>query len=198
MLVLTIVVAYLIGSISSSTLLSRWFAKIDIREHGSGNAGATNTLRVLGLRFALVVLFADILKGMLAIAIAWWVGHGNPWYTFIDGTAVIVGHNWPVFFGFRGGKGVATTIGVYAITMFVPAVTAGVIAIVLVAVSRFVSLGALTFTILTPIFILVLEPHRTGALVFAIVIAVVSVVRHRRNITRLLKGQEHRIFTKRF
>lgn len=197
MIIVSIILGYLIGSISTSTLISKWVAKIDIREHGSGNAGATNTLRVLGLRLAILVLALDIFKGILAISIAWGLGHGNPWFAYLSGLAVIVGHNWPVFFQFRGGKGIATTIGVLAMVMFVPAALAGVIAITLVIVTRFVSLGALIFTILTPIFVAILEPARTGAIVFAAVIAVMSIYRHRKNIQRLLKGQENRISSKR-
>ncbi|GMA52520.1 glycerol-3-phosphate acyltransferase [Alicyclobacillus contaminans] len=196
MLIVSVILSYLIGSISSSTLLGRWIAKIDIREHGSGNAGATNTLRVLGWRLAIIVLLADVLKGMVAICLAWNLGHGGAWTTYLSGLAVIVGHNWPIFFGFRGGKGVATTIGVLLLTMPVPAVLAGVLAIVLVLVTRIVSVGALTFTILTPIFLILLEHHRTGALVFAIVIALLSIYQHRQNLVRLMNGRENRIFSK--
>jgi glycerol-3-phosphate acyltransferase PlsY len=195
MLLLSIVVAYLIGSISSSTLISRWFAKIDIREHGSGNAGATNTLRVLGLRWALVVLAADILKGMVAVWIAWWWCPHVPWAPYATGLAAIAGHNWPVFFGFRGGKGVATTIGVMAWLMFVPAALAGIIAIVLIVLTRYVSLGALAFTVLTPLFALVLHFHAMSV-VFATVVSLLSLYRHRSNIKRLIRRQEHRIFNK--
>jgi glycerol-3-phosphate acyltransferase PlsY len=197
-LIVCVILAYLIGSISPSTLFGKWIAHIDIREHGSGNAGATNTLRVLGPRVAVLVLLLDILKGMLAIAIAWNVGHGGPWTTYLSGLAVIVGHNWPVFFGFRGGKGVATTIGVLLLTMPTPALLAGLIAIALVILTRIVSVGALVFAVLTPVFLVLLEPYRTGALLFSAVVAVMSIYRHRKNIERLLKGQENRIFTKRF
>ncbi len=197
MFVVCLLLAYCIGSISSSTLIGKWIAHIDIREHGSGNAGATNTLRVLGLKLALLVLAIDIFKGMVAIFLAWWLGHGDPWLTYGAGLAVIVGHNWPVFFQFRGGKGVATTIGVLALLMFIPAALAGVIAITLVILTRYVSLGALTFTILTPIFAALLEPAKPSAIVFASVVAALSIYRHRQNIERLVKGQENRIFSKR-
>lgn len=186
--------AYCIGSISSSTIISRYFAHLDIREHGSGNAGATNTLRVLGLRWALVVLAADILKGMAAVGVAWALGHGNPWFTYLSGLAVIVGHNWPLFFGFRGGKGIATAIGVYILVMFIPAAIAGAIAIALVALTRWVSLGALVFTVLTPVCVSLLHP-RSGAIVFACLVAILSIYRHRQNIVRLIHGEEHKIFT---
>lgn len=187
------ILAYAIGSVSTSTIISRYIAHLDIREHGSGNAGATNTLRVLGLRWALLVLALDILKGMVAVAMAKALGHNAPWYVYLSGLAVIVGHNWPVFFGFRGGKGIATAIGVYVLVMFVPAVVAGVIAIALVAFTRFVSLGALTFAVLTPICASLLHP-RSGAVVFASLVAILSIYTHRHNIVRLLHGEEHKIF----
>lgn len=194
-LLLSGVLAYLIGSISSSTLVGKWFAHIDIREHGSGNAGATNTLRVLGLKWALVVLAVDIVKGMVAIFIAWYLGHGDPWYAYLSGLAVIIGHNWPLYFGFRGGKGIATTIGVLALLMFIPALLAGILAITLVIVTRYVSLGALVFTILTPVFVLVLH-YDAKAAIFAGIVAIFSIYRHKANIVRLVKGKESRVFSR--
>jgi len=195
LLILSVIFAYLIGSISFSTLVGKWFAKLDIREHGSGNAGATNTLRVLGLKWAIVVLAADIFKGMVAIFIAWSFGHGNPVYAYLSGLAVIIGHNWPVYFGFRGGKGIATTIGVLALLMFIPALLAGILAILLVVLTRFVSLGALVFTILTPVFVILLHQPTNSAL-FATIVAVFSVYRHRANIVRLVQGKENRVFSR--
>ncbi|MCF8563728.1 glycerol-3-phosphate 1-O-acyltransferase PlsY [Alicyclobacillus tolerans] len=193
--IVSVVLAYLIGSISSSTIVGKWFKKMDIRDHGSGNAGATNTLRVLGWKWAVVVLAADILKGIVAILLAWHFGHGSVWTTYLSGLAVIAGHNWPLYFGFRGGKGIATTIGVLVLVMFVPALLAGIIAIALVVVTRYVSLGALTFTILTPVFVILLQ-HHVGAAVFAAIVALFSIYRHRANIGRLIRGEEHRVFSK--
>ena len=195
MLVLSAVIAYLIGSISFSTLIGRWFGKIDIREHGSGNAGATNTLRVLGARYAIIVLLADIAKGIIAVLLAKALGGGNPWVTYISALAVIVGHNWPIYFGFRGGKGVATTIGVLLVLMPKSLLTACLIAVILIAITRYVSLGALVLTVLTPI-VGILYHSGTGKVILAVVIAVLTIWRHRKNIERLLRGQEHRVFSK--
>ena len=194
MSLLAVVIAYLIGSISPSMLISKWIGHTDIRKHGSGNAGATNTLRVLGIKWAVTVLLLDIVKGILAVEIAKLLMPGNPVVMYLAGFAVVCGHNWPVFFGFRGGKGIATTIGVFVVLLTLPALIAGVIAIVLVATTRYVSLGALTFTILTPIFIAVI-PHHTSSLIFASAVAVMSIYRHRENISRLVKGEESRIFS---
>lgn len=193
MVVLTTLIAYLIGSISSSTLISRWFAKMDIREHGSGNAGATNTLRVLGVRWAVVVLAFDIVKGVVAVLIAHALVHGSAWALYLAGLAAIVGHNWPVFFGFRGGKGIATTIGVLLWLMPVPTALAGACAIVVILLTRYVSLGSLVLTVMVPIIGALLRDD-VGAIVFAIAVALLSIWRHQANIGRLLRGQEHQIF----
>ncbi|MCL6592827.1 MAG: glycerol-3-phosphate 1-O-acyltransferase PlsY [Alicyclobacillus sp.] len=195
MLFLSLLVAYLIGSVSTSTLLTRWVAGKDIRQFGSGNAGATNTLRVLGLRYALVVLAADILKGMVAVWLSQALTHGSVWAVYLSALAVMVGHNWPVFFGFRGGKGIATAIGTLALLMFPAAALAGAIGIVLVMVTRYVSLGALSFTILTPICAWLLhEP--LSAILFATAVMVLSIYRHRKNIQRLARGQEPKVFSR--
>jgi acyl phosphate:glycerol-3-phosphate acyltransferase len=194
MIVLSVLIAYCLGSISTSTLIGMWVGNIDIRKHGSGNAGATNTLRVLGLKWAIIVLLVDVLKGVIAVLLARWLGHGDVLYIYASGLAVIFGHNWPVFFQFRGGKGVATTIGVLLLTMIQPALIAGVVAIAVVAITRWISLGSLTFTVLTCVVAMCLhEP--TSAIVFSALVAVMSIYRHRANIVRLVKGEEHRIFS---
>lgn len=195
--VLAVILAYVMGSLSFSTLISRWFAHIDIREHGSGNAGATNTLRVLGARYAVAVLGLDIGKGIAAVWLARWISHGSVWAVYAAGLAVIVGHNWPVFFGFRGGKGIAATIGVIATLMLVPGLLAGAIAIALLITTRLVSLGALVFTVLTPVFVLLMTPA-PARLTLSLLIAALSIYRHKANIVRLVRGQEPRIFNKKF
>ncbi|WP_067925819.1 glycerol-3-phosphate 1-O-acyltransferase PlsY [Alicyclobacillus shizuokensis] len=196
MLVLSILVAYLLGSISTSTLIARWLARIDIRQHGSGNAGATNTLRVLGLKWGVTVLVLDVLKGVVAVLIAQAWGHGNPWFLYLSGLAVIVGHNWPVFFGLRGGKGVATTIGVYLLLLPWPTVCAGIVALTLIVLTRFVSLGALTFVVLAPVFVVLIHPQ-IGVFLFTCAAAVLSIYRHRANIGRLWRREENQIFGRR-
>jgi len=195
MAVLSVLLAYLIGSISTSTILSKWVAHLDIREHGSGNAGATNTLRVLGIKWGVTVLAIDIVKGVIAVLLASAIGNHHLWVTYAAGIAVICGHNWPVFFGFRGGKGIATTIGVLLVLMFLPSIVAGVVALVMVAITRYVSVGALTFTILCVLFAAVID-HRSAEVILAFFIASLSVYRHRANIVRLIQGQESRIFSR--
>lgn len=194
-MILSLLLAYLLGSISTSTLITRWRARIDIRDVGSGNAGATNTLRVLGVRWGLVVLALDALKGVIATIIAIALVHHEPLAWFAAGLAVVAGHNWPVFFGFRGGKGIATTIGVYLVLLPVPALLAGAIAILLIIVTRYVSLGALSLVVLTPVFCGLLG-RPVAVILFTALIAALSVYRHRQNIVRLVRGQEHRVFSR--
>ncbi|WP_188882729.1 glycerol-3-phosphate 1-O-acyltransferase PlsY [Alicyclobacillus cellulosilyticus] len=193
MWLLCLLFAYGIGSISTSTIVSRVVARIDIREHGSGNAGATNTVRVLGLKWGLVVLIADVAKGVIASLLAMGWAHGTPWVVYAAGIAAIAGHNWPVFFGFRGGKGIATAIGVLSTWMLLPALAAGAVAVALLLLTRYVSLASLMFTILTPAFGVWFHAP-WGAVAASAVIALLSIYRHRQNIVRLAKGKEHRIF----
>lgn len=184
-------VAYLLGSINFSFLIAKKIAGIDIRQHGSKNAGATNTLRVLGKGPALFVLLLDAAKGAVAVLLAMLLTD-QIWAWFLAGFLAIMGHNWPVFFGFKGGKGIATTIGVVATLMFLPALAAGVIAIIMIVIFRYVSLGSLVFVTLLPISLLLFQrpiDYVIGSLVFLIL----SYWRHRTNIVRLVKGQENKI-----
>lgn len=196
MLFLSIIIAYLLGSISFSYLLGRLLKGIDIRKHGSGNAGATNTLRILGKGPAIAVLALDIIKGIVAVWLPVWLGIGDPWALAICGVAAIAGHNWPVFFGFKGGKGIATTIGVMATLAFLPALFAGIIAILSIVLTRYVSLGSLLFTGLMPIFIAAMgRPYEILAV--SLLLAVFAFVRHRTNIVKLLNGKENKLGSRR-
>lgn len=193
---IAIVISYLLGSLMFSLIVGRMMRGVDIRKHGSGNAGATNTLRVLGIVPAIIVFALDMLKGMGAVWIGFWLADGNLWITVSCGLAAIIGHNWPVFFSFRGGKGIATTIGVVAILSFFPALIAGVIAIVSIIFTRYVSLGSLIFTTLMPITALLMsEPIQI--ITTLLIIFVFAVYRHRSNIVRLIQGQENKLGNKR-
>jgi glycerol-3-phosphate acyltransferase PlsY len=195
-LILSVVIAYLLGSVSFSYLAGRLIAGIDIREHGSGNAGATNTLRVLGPKVAAFVLLADLLKGVISVLLAEWLTGGQEAAAVCAGIAAIAGHNWPVYFGFRGGKGIATTIGVSFTLVPLVALSAGIVALLLLLALRIVSLASLTFTTLMPIFVF-LYHMPLNKLWFTLILAALALWRHRSNIERLLKGEEKRIGRKR-
>jgi len=190
--VISTVIAYLLGSISFSYLITKIILKDDIRNHGSGNAGATNTLRVLGFFPAVLVLLLDVFKGVVAIGIAAWLGD-REWMLPFAGFMAIIGHNWPVFFGFRGGKGVATTIGVFATLFFMPSVYAGILAVALIALTRYVSLGSLLFVAAAPIFALFIGDYPFSYVYIGLIIALLSYLRHRTNIIRLVNGTENKL-----
>ncbi len=190
--ILICIAAYLLGSVSFSYLIARIVKKIDIRDHGSGNAGATNTLRVLGTGPAIAVLALDVIKGIIAVWLGYWFS-SEPIVPFLAGISAIIGHNWPIFFGFRGGKGVATTIGVFVTLAFLPAIYAGIIAIVAIFITRFVSLGSLIFVVLTPAFIFLLGGYPASYILLGTILAVLSVWRHRTNVQRLFSGTESKL-----
>ncbi|TCS93411.1 glycerol-3-phosphate 1-O-acyltransferase PlsY [Hazenella coriacea] len=189
--VLPTILSYFIGSISFSYLVARYLKGIDIRSHGSGNAGATNTLRVLGKVPGIAVFFLDVFKGMGAVGIGA-LFNSSEVGLVVCGIAAIVGHNWPIFLRFRGGKGVATTVGVTALLFFYAALISGILAILFIILTRYVSLGSLIYTISIPV-ILLLMNQSSSIIWLTTVIAVLAIYQHRQNITNLVKGQERKI-----
>jgi glycerol-3-phosphate acyltransferase PlsY len=195
--VLLVVAAYLLGSVPTSVWVGKIFFKIDVREHGSGNAGATNTIRVLGWKAGLPVFIFDVFKGWLAVSLAkffleYQVMPENLVYFRISlAAAVVLGHVFPVFAGFRGGKGVATLLGVgmalYPVTVWI---VLAVFVIVLLS-SGFVSLGSVTAAILFP-FIDYFGIHQESVWLtgLSILVAIFVPWTHRKNIRRLLKREE--------
>ncbi|GGG05524.1 glycerol-3-phosphate 1-O-acyltransferase PlsY [Paenibacillus aceti] len=193
--VIAVLASYLLGSVSFSVVIAKALKGIDIRQHGSGNAGATNTLRVLGTGPAILVLTLDVLKGIAAVWIGRWLGDGSVWVPALCGIAVIIGHNWPVYFRFRGGKGIASTIGVMASLFFLPALYAGIIAILSIVFTRYVSLGSLIFVLLTPVFLVISEGIGPYFWV-SLLICLFAVWRHRTNIVKLVQGKENKLGSK--
>lgn len=192
--IVAVVLSYLIGSVSFSIVIAKWVKGIDIRQHGSGNAGATNTLRVLGKGPGLLVFILDIAKGIGAVLL----GHAfsdNGWIPVLCGLAAIIGHNWPVWFKFKGGKGIATTVGVIATLAFVPALCAGIAAILTIALTRYVSLGSLVFAALTPVLILLMQ-YSLPLLCGSLALAAFAFLRHRTNIVKLVQGSENKLGAK--
>lgn len=190
--VIPLILSYLLGSVSFSYLLTRYLKGVDIRDYGSGNAGATNTMRVLGKGPALLVFLLDALKGMGAAGIGYLFSEGNQTIMMACGIAAIVGHNWPIFLRFRGGKGIATTVGVTALLAFSAALIAGVFAILFIVITRYVSLGSLIYASVIPIAMLFLDYPATF-IWLCLIITLMAVVRHKQNIINLFKGQERKI-----
>ena len=204
------IIAYLIGSINFSILISKKKAGFDIREKGSGNAGTTNMLRSVGKGAAIVTLILDILKGVVTIWFSIFYGFMlyKIWNINIDyailvqvsGIFVIVGHTYPIYFGFKGGKGVATALGILLVTNWHIGVICLVFALVLIIVSRMVSVGAICAAILFPVLTLFsyessfIEPG--NYMVFSIIIAIIVCFNHRENIKRIMNGTENKISLK--
>ena len=193
MIVLACLAGYLLGSISASYIAGKLSSGVDIRDHGSGNAGATNTLRVLGWRLAVLVALADVFKGVLAVSFADLVTGGASAALALAALAAVVGHNWPIFLGFRGGKGIATAIGVLLTLTPGAALYSLLLAVLLLVGTRYMSLAALAFVTFTPIFQLFMHVHPIDTVV-AVAIALLAYWRHRGNIERLRRGTERRLF----
>ncbi|BES65383.1 glycerol-3-phosphate 1-O-acyltransferase PlsY [Gottschalkiaceae bacterium SANA] len=189
---LVIVLSYLLGNISTGFLLGKWLRKTDIREFGSKNAGATNALRVFGVKIGLMTLAGDMLKGFLATRIGFALG--GELVMAIAALSVVIGHNYPVFLKFKGGKGIATTAGVLlALSPILLLVQVGIMALI-VWVTKYVSLGSVVNAILLPILIAIFYRPFSGTLVAATVLmGLMAVFRHRANIVRLINGTERKL-----
>ena len=197
---LLIVLAYLIGSIPSSVWVSQFFFKIDIRDYGSGNAGATNAYRVLGPKWGTIVMVMDMLKGIAAVKLALLL----PAYADNEinlqnlqtglGLAAVIGHIFPIWADFRGGKGVATLFGlVLGISPWTVLSCVGVFMLVLY-LTRFVSLSSILASVAFPVFILVIfNVDNPAYRVFAIAVALMVLLTHQKNIGRLLRGDENKV-----
>jgi len=198
-----IILGYLIGSIPVGFILGKLARGIDIREHGSGNIGMTNVMRILGVRAGVFVFFADIAKGAAAVALAWAILAYSPnmvvWGQVAGGAAAIVGHSWPIYIGFKGGRGIATGFGAVLVLSWPVGLIAFTVFLLVVGLSRYVSLGsilgALTM-LLAMIPFVVLDVWSFGHfayIVFGLVVVPIVIFRHRDNIRRLLSGTESKI-----
>ena len=177
-----VILSYLLGSISFGYIIAKKVKKVDIRKVGSGNAGATNISRALGFKFALVVFLLDVGKGLLAVLLAAWLT-SNPWTIIFCAYAVICGHNWPIFFSFKGGRGSATTLGVFLGIMPVPALIVFVIIVVIILTTRYVSLASLREPFHPSVY-LSLSSH--GNILFSVCPSSPLLFAHIPNIKRLL------------
>ena len=205
--ILIAVISYLIGSISFSVIISKKMAGFDVREKGSGNAGSTNVLRTVGKKAAAITLLCDILKGVVSILLAILIG--TIWKDVdkelilqIAGIAVVVGHTFPIFFGFKGGKGVATSLGVLLMSNWQIGLICLVFALVLMALTKMVSLGSCGAAVLFPVLTLfindnytILTEGKSGRVyfVYSVILAIIVLYNHRSNIKRMLNGTENKL-----
>ncbi len=209
-LLISAAVAYLIGSLDFAIILSKGLGKSDVREKGSGNAGATNVLRNHGVKMALATTVGDVGKASIAVALAWFVIFplcGAPMYAlhgaYVAAVFVVLGHLFPVFFGFRGGKGVTTMFGAFVVIQ--PLIALGCFAafVIIIAISKMVSLGAISAATLLSVVMFIghkywADPPMTDLQIgwFTAAVVIVStlvIVKHKDNIKRLIKGEERKI-----
>ena len=202
--IIVAIIAYLLGSISFSVIISKKVAGFDVREKGSGNAGSTNVLRAVGKGAAAITLVCDILKGVVAVLIAFLAGKivkglDNALLVQIAGICVILGHTFPVFFKFKGGKGIATSLGVLLITNWQIGLICLVFALVLIALTRMVSVGSIAAAVLFPVLVIFINQNylvsasNWSYLIYSIILAVLIIFNHRANIKRLLAGEENKL-----
>ena len=200
------IIAYLIGSVNFSVIFSKKFAGFDVREKGSGNAGTTNMLRSVGKKAAAITLVCDILKGVVSIAIAILLGNipdmNKELLVQIAGVAVILGHTFPVFFGFKGGKGIATSLGVLLLSNWQIGLICLIFALVLMCLTRMVSVGSCAAAVLFPILTLFINDHYTVLtegnsgnvyFIYSVILAIIVLFNHRSNIKRILNGTENKV-----
>ena len=204
-----VIISYLLGSIPFGVLISRWFARVDVRNFGSGKMGATNVLRVAGKKAATLVVALDLCKGVLAVATAWFIFRGGAlvvigsteWWLVksapaMASLAAMAGHTWPVFLKFKGGRGVATYFGGLAVLCPPAFLFGGQVALLSAGLTRYASVGSLagavgTYAILLPLTIV--NGYPIEYLLYALVGTIGIFVTHRDNITRLLAGTERRL-----
>ena len=195
------IIAYAIGSINFSVILSRKLAGFDVREKGSGNAGTTNMLRTVGKKAALITLICDILKGIVSILISILIGNIMPnldraLLVQIAGLGAVIGHTFPIFFKFKGGKGVATALGIILLTNWQIGLICLLFGIILIIITRMVSLGSIMSAILFPVLTIFIHSNYIvdgNYIVFGILLGVFVTFNHRENLKRILNGTENRI-----
>lgn len=190
--ILVIIISYFIGNFSTSYVLGKLIKNIDIRNYGSGNAGATNALRVFGAKFAAATFLIDALKGTLAVIICSKImGFDGE---LLAGISVIIGHNWPVILKFKGGKGMASTIGVMLTVNYLTAIICIFLGLLVVFKTKYVSLASIVAVSLLPIVgVLTYRPFNINFFIFTLMLSVMAVYRHKSNIVRLINGKEHKI-----
>ena len=188
--ILAIIASYLIGSIPFGLLVGKLWANLDVREYGSGNIGTSNVLRTVGPAAAIIVFALDVAKGAVAVYLGTLAG--GEFVRIMAGVAAIAGHNWPIYLKFKGGKGIATSLGaVISLTPVIALILLG-LWIAIVGITRYISLGSLAAAVLFPIFLIISHAPLTYVLA-GVLISAFAIYRHRSNIQRVLAGTEHKI-----
>jgi glycerol-3-phosphate acyltransferase PlsY len=205
-IIIVAIISYLIGSIMFSVIFTKKIAGFDVRTRGSGNAGSTNVLRVAGKKVAIITLICDILKGVVAVLIGYIVGkltkasvETSQMLILTAGVMVVLGHTFPIFFKFKGGKGVATSLGVLLMINWKIGLICLVFALLIMAVSRMVSLGSISAAILFPVLCIfinenyLIKANHFGYILFGIILCLLVVFNHRSNLKRIINGKENKL-----
>mgnify|MGYP006079411223 FL=1 len=192
---LFIILSYLIGALPSSVWIGQRFYDTDVREHGSGNAGATNTFRVLGKRAGIIVLILDIFKAWLAVTVlSDFAGNKSIEFQLALGLVAVLGHIFPIYIGFRGGKGIASLLGVIIAIHPMAALLSMGIFIFTIIISRFVSLSSMIGACAFPLLLFYyFEETNHSLIIFSIMVAVLVIFTHKKNIERLYKNEESKV-----
>lgn len=194
------VIAYLLGSINSSILVGRLFGVKDIRQHGSGNAGATNTLRTIGKKAAALVFVGDVLKGVIAVLIAKLIAfllHTDMDIAVLAAALLaVLGHNYPLYFGFKGGKGIATSAAVILMIDPLIGICVFIFALLVMLITRYVSVGSIAAAVAFPVAVAIWHHDNIPYLIFAVALGLLAILRHKENIKRLIKGTESKLGAK--
>ncbi len=201
--ILFLILSYLTGSFPSAVWVGKTFYKKDVREYGSGNAGATNTFRVLGKGAGIPVLMMDVLKGWISVNYIFLVSNSSRLSdtTFFEfqlafGIASVIGHLFPIYTGFRGGKGIATLLGLLIGLNPIAAISSIVVFIIAFLISKYVSLGSILASIAFPVvvfFILEKENVNPSLELFSVFVPILTLITHQKNIERLLRGEENKV-----
>lgn len=198
--VICAVAGYLLGSIETAIFLSKFKYKDDVRTHGSGNSGSTNMLRVYGKKAGVITFIGDIAKGAIAVFLGCWIASlfslDKIECGCIAGLFAVIGHDFPIFFNFKGGKGVATTLAVGSVLFPEQGVIALVIAAIVILITRYVSLAAIICMTVFTVYIIIAHNSNTILLISVLCMWVLMVTRHAENIKRLIKGEENKVFDK--
>lgn len=187
-----VIAAYLVGNLNFAYILVKFLKNEDVRNYGSGNAGTTNVLRVMGKNVAIPVFVLDALKGCLVIVIGRYALGLDEIFLVLGGIAVVAGHNWPAFLQFRGGKGTATSLGVFLTYDWQVAIIAIMIGLIVLGIWRMVSLTSMVGMAMLPIFSL-LFARTVTEVIFAFVLCFFSLFQHRKNIGRIIQGRESKL-----
>jgi len=199
--IISLIVGYLIGSINFSVIISKKVAGFDVREKGSGNAGTTNMLRSVGKQAAIVTLVCDILKGVVAILFAIILGNivkeiDKATLVQLSAIGVVIGHTFPIFFRFKGGKGIATSLGILLMSNWQIGLICLIFALLLMALTRMVSLGSIAAAVLFPVLTLFIDVNyivQGNYFLFSVILALIVIFNHRQNIQRIMNGNENKL-----